>query len=127
VGQQAVQFFIADGKYRMQVFAMEDLRNGKLTIYTVDVLDQAMRKGVLTGPLAADGSSSTYGVGKSRQTLTIDSLTASNTPDPPAFYKHMLGWNRKALRISLLTTSTPAQVNAIESLCALAARQWTGA
>src|ERR671914_2468396 len=29
VGQHSVQFFVPDGKYRMQVFAMEDARDGR--------------------------------------------------------------------------------------------------
>src|SRR5687767_4099699 len=36
-GQQTVQYFIADGKYRMQVFAIQDLRDGVMTIYSGDV------------------------------------------------------------------------------------------
>ena len=32
-GQQRVRFFVPDGQYRMQVFAMEDLRDGVITIY----------------------------------------------------------------------------------------------
>src|SRR5947209_5936948 len=40
--QHSIQFYIADGKYRMQVFALEDLRDGKITLYCVDVLDAAL-------------------------------------------------------------------------------------
>jgi hypothetical protein len=36
----------------------------------------------------------------------------------------MLGWNRKAMRITLALTPAPAQVEAAEALCALAARSW---
>jgi len=36
----------------------------------------------------------------------------------------MLGWNRKAIRISLLTTATPAQLEAAEQLCTISARKW---
>src|SRR2546423_9553947 len=32
-GHQVVQFFIADGKYRRQSFAMEDHCDGKLVVY----------------------------------------------------------------------------------------------
>ena len=38
-GQRAIQFFIADGKYRVQVFALEDLCDGKVTVYLTDALD----------------------------------------------------------------------------------------
>src|SRR5687768_1822879 len=46
-GQQSVQFFVPDGKYRMQVFALEDKRDGKLTVYVGNVLDEALAKGLL--------------------------------------------------------------------------------
>src|ERR671912_164995 len=43
VGKQTVQFYVADGKYRKQVFAMEDLQDGHFTIYCPDVLEEATR------------------------------------------------------------------------------------
>src|SRR5262245_15672850 len=48
-GQQSAQFYIADGKYRMQVFALEDKRDGKLTIYCNNILDEAEKAGVFSG------------------------------------------------------------------------------
>src|SRR5436190_1805553 len=47
VGRQTVQFYIADGKYRMQVFALEDLQDGNFTVYCPDVLEEAVRAGLL--------------------------------------------------------------------------------
>src|SRR5690242_2950672 len=44
--RQAVQYYIADGKYRMQVFALEDLEDGNLTIYCPDVLNSALDAGL---------------------------------------------------------------------------------
>src|SRR4051794_23420722 len=35
-GQRAVQFFAPDGKYRRQIFAMEDLRDGNVAVYVLD-------------------------------------------------------------------------------------------
>src|ERR1700721_979377 len=32
-GQQSMQFYIQDGKYRMQIFALEDLRDGSIHVY----------------------------------------------------------------------------------------------
>ena len=49
-GQQAVQFYVPDGKYRMQVFALEDQRDGNMTIFCEDVLDAATKSGLLRGP-----------------------------------------------------------------------------
>jgi hypothetical protein len=110
VGQQAVQFFIADGKYRMQVFALEDQNDGQILLYVPDVLDDA-RKLKIVG---TDGD------------LPIEQLTAANTPNPSPHYKNMLGWNRKALKISLPVGATSEQVEAAEHLAALAARAWAG-
>src|SRR4051794_32363118 len=36
VGKQTVQYYVADGKYRMQVFALEDLQDGNMTVYCPD-------------------------------------------------------------------------------------------
>src|SRR5437870_3403086 len=33
VGQHSVMFFVQDGKYRMQGFALEDQRNGQIQVY----------------------------------------------------------------------------------------------
>jgi hypothetical protein len=123
-GQQAVQFFIADGKYKKQVFALEDPRDGRLMIYTEDIQKEAVKSGVLIAPRV--GTEPTlFGIkGQAGQTLMLESLDAANTPNPSPFYKHMLGWNRKALRITLPTTATPAQIAAVEGLLAIAAQNW---
>jgi hypothetical protein len=89
VGQHAVQFFIADGKYRMQVFALEDARDGRLMVYLPDVL-----------------------------------AAAENTPNPSPHIKHMLGWNRKAVRLAIPIHASNAHVTAAENLCALASNRW---
>ena len=159
-GQHAVQFFIPDGKYRMQVFALEDGNNGQLMIYLPDVLADAQKSGLLSkrGAKApaevaagADGSGSGSGASASTSSgpgatttvggagvqefairggkgtaLRLEALDASNTPNPAAHVKNMLGWNRKALRVSLLTVSPAEQIAAAEALCALAAKKWAG-
>ena len=149
-GQHAVQFFIPDGKYRMQVFALEDGNNGQLMIYLPDVLAEAQKSGLLSkrgakapGEVAADvsgasgGASAASGAGGAGaqeyairggkgSVLRLEALDAANTPNPAAHVKNMLGWNRKALRITLLTVSPADQVAAAEALCALAARKWAG-
>ncbi len=38
IGQHVVQYFIADGKYRMQVFALEDQHDGQIFVYVPDVI-----------------------------------------------------------------------------------------
>jgi hypothetical protein len=122
-GQQAISFFIADGKYRMQVFALEDNRDGKLLIYTVDALDEAIKAQVLK-PAPKGAADPTAHPISNGQVLTVEALTNENTPNPSAFYKHMLGWNRKALRITLPHDATAHQVEATEQLCAIAAIRW---
>jgi hypothetical protein len=106
VGQHAVQFFIADGKYRMQVFALEDNRDGRVMIYLPDIVAQAEKAGAPLG------------------VLKPELLDAANTPNPSPHVKHMLGWNRKAVRITLLTHASAQQVSAVEKLSALAAERW---
>jgi hypothetical protein len=122
-GQQAVQFFIADGKYRMQVFALEDNRDGKIMVYAFDALEEA-HKADLLGKPAKDNPSNLPINAAPGQMLTVETLTAADTPNPSPFYKHMLGWNRKALRITLPVGSSDAQVLAAETLCAIAAIKW---
>ena len=158
-GQHAVQFFIPDGKYRMQVFALEDGNNGQLMIYLPDVLAEAQKSGLLSkrgakapGEVAAgaegsggaaSSSSSASGPGATTTVggigpqeyairggkgvaLRLEALDAANTPNPAAHVKNMLGWNRKALRVTLLTVSPTDLIAAAEALCALAAKKWAG-
>jgi hypothetical protein len=106
VGQHAALFFIADGKYRMQVFALEDGRDGRVMVYLPDVLAQAEKAGLPMG------------------VLKPESLDSANTPNPSPHIKHMLGWNRKAVRVTLLTHASAQQISAVEKLSALAAERW---
>src|SRR3954454_21130896 len=72
VGKQTVQFYVADGKYRMQVFALEDLQDGNITVYCPDVLDEAVRSGLLTRK--ADSEDPVYVIAASGQLLRVDCL-----------------------------------------------------
>ena len=140
-GQHAVQFFVADGKYRMQAFALEDQRDGKIQIYLPDVLEEAAKARVLRAPAKAASASASAGgpagsapaapeyavAGAAGTRLRIEALDAANSPNPAPHYKHMLGWNRKALRITLLTTASEAEIEAAEKLCTIAAKRWPAA
>src|SRR5439155_689494 len=54
VGRETLQVYVADGpKYRMQVFALEDLQDGNMTVYCPDVLDEAVKAGLLSRPVRA--------------------------------------------------------------------------
>ena len=126
VGLQTVPFYVADGKYRMQVFALEDLQDGQITVYCPDVIDVAVKAGVL-GPSArlpgqaAEGEARVYAVPGSNEPLRVEPLDKSSV-NPGAHYKDMLGWNRKAVRVTLPPGASPAQIEATEMLCALASR-----
>jgi len=123
-GRQSLQFYIADGKYRMQVFAMEDLADGKISIYCGDVRDEATKTGLLTGKAKPAGDRTLTGIQGSSDGLDIEALSGRSASIAP-FYKDMLGWNRTAIRIILPVTATNAQLTATEELCAISALKWT--
>jgi hypothetical protein len=119
---RAVRFYVPDGKYKLQVFAVEDLRDGKLGIYLDDTRPTAFREGVLTGEPEPD--SNLYGIGGGKadeERLSIELLTAAGTTSAPDYYKHMLGWHRTAIRITLGMESSTGQVRAAEAMCMIAA------
>jgi hypothetical protein len=122
IGQQALLFFVADGKYRMQVYAVEDPRDGRLLLYTGDVVKEAVKAGILAPPAKGDASAGHVVVADKNQRLIIETLDANNTPNPHPWYKNMLGWGRKALRVTLPIKATPEQISAAEALCALTAK-----
>ena len=119
---RAVRFYVPDGKYKLQVFAFEDLRDGKLAIYLDDTRGTAFREGVLAGPTEAESNLYHIAGGKADgERLLIELLTAAGTTSAPDYYKHMLGWHRSAIRITLDTGSTTGQVRAAEAMCMIAA------
>jgi hypothetical protein len=116
-GRESIQFYEPDGRYKKQVFALHDNRDGKLSIYCTNVLKQARTAGILS-PRKGVGTENTYAVPGSPDPLMILELdeTAEN---PPVFFKHMLGWSRKALCIVLPTTAAEPHIKAVEALCTL--------
>jgi hypothetical protein len=124
-GQKALQFFTADGKYRRQIFALEDLRDGALVVYTVDALAAALRAGALRGPVRTDDGVPVYELCgcDGHATVGIEALTAANVGAAPNYYRHMVGWNRKALKITVPVTGGEGRLRALNVLYALAARQ----
>lgn len=123
LGQHTLQFFIADGKYRKQVFALDDHRDSKIVVYGPDVLDLALSEGVLLPPPEA-AEPRAHGIPGSRGVLYIERLDSTNTTNPDASFKFMLGWNRRALRTTLLSTASAQQVDAAERLWNLSGRDW---
>jgi hypothetical protein len=118
VGKQMVQFYVADGKYRKQVFAMEDLQDGHFTLYCPDALAEVVAAGLLVP--APDAGPHFYRTGASGQMLRVEPLDGDSL-NPGAHFKDMTGWNRKALRVTLPPSASEAQVEAAETLCAVAA------
>jgi len=127
-GQRALQFFASDGDYRIQMFALEDTRDGKLLVYCPDTLEAATAGGVVRGPIRAQGQGMLYEASNvPGAMIEIEVLSAKGTADAPDYYKHLLGWNRRALKITVRTSASAAQVDACEALCRLAAAQALGA
>jgi hypothetical protein len=122
VGHTAVLFFVPDGKYRMQVFSLEDQSDGRLAVYLPDILADALKKKILK----KTEEESEFGiVGSLRTTLHVESLDAQNTPEPAVHVKNMLGWNRKSLRVTLPVIGAEGpRIDAVEALCTLASKQW---
>jgi len=119
-GGQAWRFFIPDGKYRMQVFAMEDRGDGTLRVFLPDILDEAVKSRVMSKTKVPNE----YIVKGSRDPIHVIALEPSKIQDPPAHIKPMLGWNRKALEITLRTAGGGTQTLAAQALVDLAARKW---
>src|SRR6185436_11808825 len=90
-GMDTVLFYVPDGKYRMQVFALEDRRDGVIQLYLPNVLAEAVKKKLVS----KNGEQYTAG-GAKGSPIEVHSMDATNTPDPPQHVKHMIGWNRKA-------------------------------
>jgi hypothetical protein len=121
IGQQALQFFVADGKYKKQVYAIEDPRDGRILVYTGDVIKEAVKAGILAPPPKNDASAGYVVSADKSQRLLIEALDANNTPNPHPWYKNMLGWGRKAIRITLPVKASKEQIAAVEALCAMIA------
>ena len=119
VGKQTVQYYVPDGKYRMQVFALEDLQDGNMTVYCPDVLADAQAAGLLA-PREASG---VCGIVGTSDALRVDLLDRDSI-NPGVHFKDMVGWNRTAVRVTLAPTASPEQVAATEMLCAIAAQRF---
>jgi hypothetical protein len=120
-GQQVVRFYIPDGKYRVQVFALHDARKGTLTVYLPDIAAAAVEKRLIK-PVEDDGPVYTI-VGDAHGRIELEPITP-DTPDLPDFCKPMLGWGRRAVRTTLPAHAPEKQVRAVERLCELAAEAW---
>jgi hypothetical protein len=123
-GLHTMQFYVADGKYRKQVFALHALPDSAIAVCIPDILDDAIKCGLLVAKPKGD-ESNLYRIGKTESSLTID-IVSGTTLDPQIFYKDMTGWNRRALCITLAGDSSQAQIRAVDDLCKFAAVAWAG-
>jgi hypothetical protein len=121
VGKQTIQFYIPDGKYRMQVFALEDLQDGHFTIYSPNVLEEAAKAGVFAP--APHTEPHMHMIEGTDEPLRIEPLD-KNSINPGAHFKDMLGWNRKAVRITLPPSASRPQIDSAVLLCAIAAQHF---
>jgi hypothetical protein len=117
-GQVAVKFHIADGKYKQQVFALEDTRQGYIAVYLPDVVQLAMRQKIL----ATGASAHHYKVRGGTEQVQFTQIDAE-TKDLSAC-KGMVGWGRRALRAEVNGQTPEEHVHAIEQMCELAAQKW---
>lgn len=124
VGRDGVEFFVPDGRYRKQVFALEDLHDGNLAVYCPDVLDEAVAAGLLSPTGAPEPHG--FAVAASGDVLNVEPLDGTAlSPNPHV--KNLTNWKRRALRLMLVPRATPAAFEAAELLCAIAAGQFAPA
>jgi hypothetical protein len=115
----ALKFHLADGKYRLQVFALEDTRQGVIRVFMPDVAALAVKRGLLRTP-----EGRTFPVaGDAGTRLELEEVNAE-TKDLPEFCRAMLGWGRKAVHTSIPSAAEEKHVRAVERLCELAAEKW---
>ena len=121
IGKQTLQIYVADGRYRMQVFALEDLQDGNFTVYCPDVLDEAVKAGLLAPSTSFEPHA--YAIGSTGAPLRVERLDGKS-PHPAPHIKDLTGWNRRALRITVPPAPSAEQVETAELLCAIAAQHF---
>ena len=115
----ALKYHIADGKYRQQVFALEDSRLGMIRVYMGDIIKTATARGILGAP---EGRSFPV-TGEAGTRVELQEVSSENKPGQD-FYRPMLGWGRKALFTDVPAQAEEKQIRAVERLCEFAAETW---
>lgn len=116
--QQSIQFYIADGRHRKQVFALEASDTYTINVYCEDVIAQAIEARLIQPATDLGPDETTYRIVGSDDTIFIERIDGASV-NPVEFFKHMVGWNRKALRIKVPVTASDAQAATAETLCAM--------
>jgi hypothetical protein len=116
-GKDGLQFFAADGKYRVQVFALQNRTDGGFYVYTKDVLEQAVAKKLVITPTDSEH----YGTFQIKAAATpLDAVRMDpDVPDHSASFRNMMSWNRKAIRIDIPAAATDRQIEAVVAFCRL--------
>ena len=121
--QRALQFYIPDGKYQQQVFALDDAVDGTLVACCEDILDASIDAKVLA---PVKGEPQRFLVMGTPQAIVIERLDGK-TENPPVYCSAMTGWNRRALKITLPAGLSEHQQRAAELMVALSSSRWGGA
>jgi hypothetical protein len=121
--QRAVQFSVPDGRYKLQVFALQDGDNNTAVhVYLPDISTTANAAGLVRPGKGGERAFLTPAPG---QILPVDEIADTGGEQRlPDFVRPMLGWGKKALHLALPLNATEAQLTAVEDLCALAAVEW---
>jgi hypothetical protein len=83
-----------------------------------------MAKAVAENVLVKNGENYSP-AGDPERILMIQKMDVKSPLDPPEYMKHMLGWNREAIKLTLHPADPDTvEIYLAEALCALAARQW---
>jgi hypothetical protein len=120
VGQHTLKFHIPDGKYRQQVFALNDSGLGTIDLYMPHIAALAIEQKLLSKPT---DPTQVYGIVGEKQSIELSTVT-SNDADCPPFCKPMLGWGRKALKVTISAVPNEEQLAIVERLCECAMSTW---
>lgn len=113
--KESIQFYAADGKYRMQVFALQDIAPGTLSLHCRDVLDTLLAKKLIRKP---EAGKTKYPVPGTNESLTIERVLPQAADHPPAF-RDLLSWNRKCMRIDIEVSASPELLAALDKMLVL--------
>jgi hypothetical protein len=117
---RAVLFFIPDGKYQLQVFALDDAADDTLHVYCEDVLATAQKAHLVDRQPPQPHRYQVLGSPHAIEIQPID----GKTQNLAACCNSMTGWNRKALRIVLPSDASSEQMQAAELLASISSLRW---
>jgi hypothetical protein len=120
-GQQSMQFYIQDGKYRKQIFAIEDLRDGTIHAYAADAIDEAIKLGLILKPKSTDEPDQ-FRLPNTTEMLNVERLDGK-VSNPAPFFKDMLGWNRRAIHVIIPVMADEAIGDITAKLLEMGARK----